>query len=207
MGEVGKLEEEFAILKCQANNFIAMQQEAEVEMINYEEELFQLRQEQALREGATVSAANVLQMVSGLDMSQHYMQGQGMSQNRAQSMAAPGNAGGGQGTFDILGSLHNASLIQTDLNLDVMKNRSRQDSIYAQGGRDQPRAAASAQPRHIPNPYEYEELSFRSYQENQRTMLLNPAASREEENKFHKQTGDPKVSTLRNYDGYIDFEA
>ena len=96
--------------------------------------MFQLRQEQALREGATVSAANVLQMVGGLDMSQNYMHGQGMSQNRAQSMA-PAHAGG-QGTFDILGSLHNASLIQTDLNLDVMKNRSRQDSIYAKDGKD-----------------------------------------------------------------------
>lgn len=112
-----------------------MQQEAEVEMINYEEELFQLRQEQALREGATVSAANVLQMVSGLDMSQHYMQSQSMAQNRAQSMAGPANTGGGQGTFDILGSLHNASLIQTDLNLDVMKNHSRKDSIYAKDGK------------------------------------------------------------------------
>ena len=133
---MGKLEEEFAILKCQANNFIAMQQEAEVEMINHEEELFQLRQEQALREGATVSAANVLQMVSGLDMRQNYMQSQGMAQNRAQSMAVPANAGGGQGTFDILGSLHNASLIQTDLNLDVMKNHSRKDSIYAKDGKE-----------------------------------------------------------------------
>jgi len=113
-----------------------MQQEAEVEMINHEEELFQLRQEQALREGATVSAANVLQMVSGLDMSQNYMQSQGMAQNRAQSMAVPANAGGGQGTFDILGSLHNASLIQTDLNLDVMKNHSRKDSIYAKDGKE-----------------------------------------------------------------------
>jgi len=38
-------------------------------------------------------------------------------------------------------------------------------------------------------------------------MLLNPVADPVEENKFHKQTGDPTVSTLRNYDGYIDFEA
>ena len=79
---------------------------------------------------------------------------------------APAHTGGGQGTFDILGSLHNASLIQTDLNLDVMKNRSRQDSIYAKDGKEQSKSATSAQPKHIPNPYEYEELSFRSYQEN-----------------------------------------
>ena len=90
-----------------------------------------------------------------------------MAQNRTQSMAnVPTNAGGGQGTFDILGSLHNASLIQTDLNLDVMKNQSRKDSIYTKDGREQPKPAAPAQPKHIPNPYEYEELSFRSYQEN-----------------------------------------
>lgn len=76
----------------------------------------------------------------------------------------PANAGGDQGTFDILGSLHNASLIQTDLNLDVMKNHSRKDSLYANDGKEQPKPATAApQPKHIPNPYEYEELSFRSY--------------------------------------------
>jgi hypothetical protein len=83
-----------------------MSQEIEVEMENYVDEITYLQREQQIREGNI--EIDQRGMFKGLEMTDNYKQAQNDSRGQPRN---------NDEQIDILGSLRNASAIQTDLNM------------------------------------------------------------------------------------------
>ena len=83
-----------------------MSQEIEVEMENYVDEITYLQREQQIREGNI--EIDQRGMFKGLEMTDNYKQAQNDSRGQPRN---------NDEQIDILGSLRNASAIQTDLNI------------------------------------------------------------------------------------------
>ena len=189
VAEENQFVQDLMVLKIQVNNFLGMEQEIEVEMENYQDEYNYLQREQQLREGNVEIDQSV--MFKGLEMTDNYKQAQNAEPKRNSNIEQ----------IDILGSLHNASAIQTDLNSGIINQRMKAQE-------------EKAKVQQLPQGNPYLENSYRSYEENKNaTSQAVAQSSYLEENSEANQSiyanplNDPKVSQMSSYDGYIDFEA
>lgn len=174
VAEENQLAQDLMVLKIQVNNFLGMEQQIEVETENYQDEYNYLQREQQLREGNVNMDQS--QMFKGLEMTDNYKQAQGVQQT-VQNLEQ----------IDILGSLHNASAIQTDLNERIINQRMKAQENQT------PQVSAPAG-----NPYL--ENSYRSYEDNKNAPSQVAQNSYLEENSEANQSiyanplNDPKVS-------------